>query len=361
MYWMDLPPVHRDRARIFRSDALPGVEALHATFVEYRYALHTHEAHTIALVDRGAAAFDLEGHTYRAPMGSVFSIPAGWAHTGESATPAGYSYRVLYVSPSVILNELELPSRAARRRSREVVRSAAPLARRLSAFHDRLSGVNLDLEAEEMGWAVLARVASDLVLEADLPTTRGIDHAAVRRAALYLQEHWNQRAASVPGEWHGSVPPRPLRSERSDARTRPSNNRPTVDFDTLTLDQRTALMAALVAYDNVVDVDLTPLLAGYPLSVARVMIPDACNALNVPCISTFEFLRRENVSFRLKWRTAGEPCAVGVVRADATKYGGRCAILMRAVYRRPVGDLDTMGFFLRGRERAAFPKATPTD
>jgi hypothetical protein len=37
----------------------------------------------------------------------------------------------------------------------------------------------------------------------------------------------------------------------------------------------------------------------HPLSVARVMIPDACNALNVPCISTFELLRRENVSFRL--------------------------------------------------------------
>jgi hypothetical protein len=37
----------------------------------------------------------------------------------------------------------------------------------------------------------------------------------------------------------------------------------------------------------------------HPASVARVMIPDACNALNVTCISTFAFLRREDVSFRL--------------------------------------------------------------
>jgi AraC-like DNA-binding protein len=195
MYWMKLPPVHPDRARVFRCDALPGIEALHATFVEYRYALHTHESHTIALVDRGAAAFDLEGKRYRAPTGSVFFIPAGWAHTGESASPAGYSYRVLYVSPAVIVNDLALPPRRAR--SLDVVRSASHLARRLSGFHDRLSGANQDLETEEFGWSALARVASELVLHADLPAAPEVNHAAVRRAAMYLQEHWNQRVTLV--------------------------------------------------------------------------------------------------------------------------------------------------------------------
>ena len=76
-----------------------GLEALHATFVRHRYALHTHETFTIALVERGAACFDLAGQRHVAPAGRTFVIPPDTPHTGESATPAGYTYKVLYIDP----------------------------------------------------------------------------------------------------------------------------------------------------------------------------------------------------------------------------------------------------------------------
>lgn len=76
-----------ERARFLRPAGRPGLEALHATFVRHGYSLHTHETFTIALVERGAASFELDGRRHVAPAGSTFVIPPHRPHTGESATP----------------------------------------------------------------------------------------------------------------------------------------------------------------------------------------------------------------------------------------------------------------------------------
>jgi len=65
----------RERERFLRPPGRPGVEALHATFVWHRYALHMHETFTIALVERGGAGFELHGQRCIAPAGSTFVIP----------------------------------------------------------------------------------------------------------------------------------------------------------------------------------------------------------------------------------------------------------------------------------------------
>jgi hypothetical protein len=91
--------VGEERARFLRLPTLSGVEALHATFIVHRYVPHIHDTLTLAYVDRGAATFDLEGGWHVAPAGSAFLIPPHWVHTGESAAPSGYTYRVLYLEP----------------------------------------------------------------------------------------------------------------------------------------------------------------------------------------------------------------------------------------------------------------------
>jgi hypothetical protein len=91
---------------------LPGVEALHATFVRHRYAAHVYDSWVVACVDRGAASFELEGRRHTAPSGSVFVIPPGAVHTGEPATEGGYTYRVLYVDWSAVACETDGPSAA---------------------------------------------------------------------------------------------------------------------------------------------------------------------------------------------------------------------------------------------------------
>lgn len=86
-------------ARFIRPAKLPGVEALQATFVRHRYAPHIHDTWTIAHVISGAARFQLEGRWQTAPAGTSFLIAPGAVHTGESASPAGYTYRLLYLEP----------------------------------------------------------------------------------------------------------------------------------------------------------------------------------------------------------------------------------------------------------------------
>jgi hypothetical protein len=88
-----------ETVRYVRPQDLPGVEILHAHFVNHKYAPHLHETWTVATVDVGAAAFELDGVRHVAPPGSVFLIPPHAVHTGESATPGGYHYRVAYLDP----------------------------------------------------------------------------------------------------------------------------------------------------------------------------------------------------------------------------------------------------------------------
>jgi AraC-like DNA-binding protein len=202
----------QNQARFLRADALPGVEVLHATFVDFRYAPHTHAAHTIALVDRGAATFDLEGSRHVAPEGSVFVIPAGWAHTGESVEPTGYRYRVLYVDPETISETMQAQPNhqrlnGRRRKRLAVVRRRSTSAARLATLHRRFADIDSDLHASEEGFHALHAVIEDLVLENVIPQDREVDHVAVRRAATYLEEHWHEAVSLAELATHAGASP----------------------------------------------------------------------------------------------------------------------------------------------------------
>jgi AraC-like DNA-binding protein len=145
-------------ARFWRSADLPGTEALHASYVSHRYAAHLHDAWTIAVVENGAASFTLAGTRHVAPAGSAFLLPPGAVHTGESATPGGYQYRVLYLEPQRVADDggpVLLAQPASVSAACRVVIRDADLASRLGQFHRLL---RLPGHALEQGEA-LASVA----------------------------------------------------------------------------------------------------------------------------------------------------------------------------------------------------------
>lgn len=86
----------------FWRPAVGGVEVLHADFRRHQYPRHTHDAATIALMDRGAASFSYRGDVHTATVGDVFLINAGEVHTGWLAHPEGYRYRVLYLAAGAL-------------------------------------------------------------------------------------------------------------------------------------------------------------------------------------------------------------------------------------------------------------------
>lgn len=164
------------------------MEALHATFVDHRYPPHIHDTLTLAYVDRGAATFVLEGERYVAPAERIFVIPPQAVHTGESASDGGYTYRVLYLDPSLLAERAEEPEIPFRfRRSSTVTRDRA-----LAAALARVHGV-LQARADVLGQAEAVTGVLDVLrtlATGSKPPGVRRDHRAVRRARSYIREHW---------------------------------------------------------------------------------------------------------------------------------------------------------------------------
>jgi AraC-like DNA-binding protein len=151
-----MPPV-TEHARFIRPPKLSGVEALHATFVSHRYPPHLHDAWTLAHVVSGAARFQLEGRWQTAPAGTSFLIAPGVVHTGESASAAGYSYRVLYVGPERLRERSEREP-APRRLGAPVLVRRDAFAQALMSMHEILAMPQMALEQGE----ALAHVMREL-------------------------------------------------------------------------------------------------------------------------------------------------------------------------------------------------------
>lgn len=199
-------PDAAETARFVRAAGLNGVEALHATFVRHRYALHAHDTFAIALVERGAATFELECRRHTAPAGSVFVIAPGRPHTGESASSGGYTYKVLYVEPAAAGDRVGVDT-ARPPAAREVVVEDRMLARRLALVHRLLASDTPALAVDE---ALAAALVPLQPLLADGPTIRGrarVSHAAVRRARDYLDDRWDQPVALDELAAHAGLSP----------------------------------------------------------------------------------------------------------------------------------------------------------
>ena len=178
-----------EHARFIRPAKLPGVEALHATFVSHRYPPHIHDTWTVAHVVSGAARFQLEGRWQTAPAGTSFLIAPGVVHTGESASVAGYTYRVLYVEPERLSEQVERES-APRRRGTPVLVRRDEFAQALMSMHGMLAMPEMALEQGE----VLARILRELdaLLECEPGPSPQRAHPTVEAARAYIHAHWRE-------------------------------------------------------------------------------------------------------------------------------------------------------------------------
>jgi len=190
-----------ERTTYFRPAALPGVEALHASFVAHAYRPHSHPTWTVAVVERGAARFELDATHQRAARGELFLLEPEAVHTGMAAVPEGWAYKVLYLDPGLLgayADHHAAPPRAAR----WVVFEDPALRRRLLRAHAALAAGATGLELEE---AVVAAVDGLRPHLRPGPSERArgrAEHAAVRRARAHLSERFDR---AVPLRELGAV------------------------------------------------------------------------------------------------------------------------------------------------------------
>jgi AraC-like DNA-binding protein len=89
-------------ARYWQHAAVDGVDLLRARYITHRYGRHSHETYTFGLIEAGVEEFDYGGSLLRAGPGAVALLNPDVVHTGQAATPAGWTYRVLYPQVSVV-------------------------------------------------------------------------------------------------------------------------------------------------------------------------------------------------------------------------------------------------------------------
>jgi AraC-like DNA-binding protein len=176
-----------ERGTYFRPEGLAGIEALHASFVRHAYRPHSHPTWTIAVVERGAARFEVDDTHQRAAQGQLFVLEPEAVHTGMAAVPEGWTYKVLYVAPDLLSDWDERDAPAPRAAQWVVFEDPALHARLLRAHHalTRAPGLALDTAVLEAVDGLRPH------LRPGPPARRGgREHAAVRRAREHLRERW---------------------------------------------------------------------------------------------------------------------------------------------------------------------------
>lgn len=177
----------RESTQYFRVAGLSGVEALHASFVTHEYRPHSHPTWTVAMMERGAAAFALDDTDQHARDGELFVLEPESVHTGVPAVPGGWAYKVLYLDPAIVgawAEEDPVPQAA-----RWVVFRDPALRSALAAAHRALADEPPGLRVDGAVLAAVDALRPHLRPGPPAARTRP-EHAAVRRARRYLEERW---------------------------------------------------------------------------------------------------------------------------------------------------------------------------
>ena len=177
----------------FRPKGLDGIEALHARFVHHAYRPHSHPTWTVAVVQRGAARFELDATQQRAGEGELFVLEPEAVHTGMAAVPEGWAYKVLYIEPHLLHDWAERDG-GAPRAARWVVFRDLALRAALERAHAALAAEPPgDLAIDEAVLHAVAALRPHLLPGSPTHERERSEHAPVRRARRHLHERWDQR------------------------------------------------------------------------------------------------------------------------------------------------------------------------
>ena len=162
-----------------------GVELLQAWFAGRGYDPHRHDTYAIGLTDVGVQAFDYRGAARTSTPGQAVVLHPDELHDGHAGTPAGFGYRILYVSPA----RIGAAARAIRGRACALPFAPEPVIGSEALAHAVATAFRLPPEplAED---SLLVALAAAL-LDADPSCTRSalparLDWGAIARARQLL-------------------------------------------------------------------------------------------------------------------------------------------------------------------------------
>ena len=98
------PPEPAGTLRLWRPLQLPGVECLRAAYCRQHFGRHSHRRYCVGVIEAGALGFYYRGENVVAPAGAVNFANPDVPHTGQPAAPGGWTYRMFYLEPQIMIN-----------------------------------------------------------------------------------------------------------------------------------------------------------------------------------------------------------------------------------------------------------------
>jgi len=171
-----------------------GIERIEAYFSGYAYDRHRHDRYALGYTVHGIQRFSYRGTKRASGPGLSMVIHPDETHDGQSGNREGFTYRMLYIEPSLVLEALgdtprRLPFVAT------AVTADAQLHRALiHALHD-LERPVVAMELDD----IVTRLADVLIaLDRSFPTrVAPIFETAVRRARDYILENCTCTVSSI--------------------------------------------------------------------------------------------------------------------------------------------------------------------
>jgi AraC-like ligand binding domain len=91
-----------EKTRLWRAGDIGDVELLHAKYVTYAFARHTHEGVAIGVIEDGAESFWYPGANHVATRGNIVVFNPGEVHAGQSADERGWTSRKFYMDARLL-------------------------------------------------------------------------------------------------------------------------------------------------------------------------------------------------------------------------------------------------------------------
>lgn len=190
-----IQPRNREQVKFWKDPALPDVEMLRATYITHAFSRHAHEGFGIAIVEKGAMAFDYGNAHYIAPAGSVVVTHPGEMHTGEAVSELGWTYRtMLPASRWLQQTATELGDRRPKGCD-ELPYFSSPLIqdkalnRKLVALHRLLERSPCALERESFFLWNMAQLVNQYGCDRPIAKPVGKEYVAIEQIRDYLIAH----------------------------------------------------------------------------------------------------------------------------------------------------------------------------
>ncbi|MEM9266202.1 MAG: AraC family transcriptional regulator [Cyanobacteria bacterium P01_F01_bin.13] len=185
-----------DSARLWKP-SLPGIELFEAKLHHHRFGKHFHETYTIGLNESGHGCCQHHGENRFLSPGSFNLINPGDIHTGQVASPDGWSFRNIYIDLSLIkqvLTQLDRPGHGTPYFKSPILQANSLQSLFYELFY-ALTVPNTQLKQQSLLLELLSKLFQINTENSFDPRPAKPESKAVVRVRSYLEEHYTENTS----------------------------------------------------------------------------------------------------------------------------------------------------------------------